>query len=489
MPTIVTRPWVQALIWSGLGGVFGLNFLLTPWSVLAPLPLAALFRMIARRTPVQAFKFTWLFGTGFFTAHLLWLPSSLSDLLGPAMLGLSALLMAALAAMWGLTAALTRWALGSATLWGLPLAWTVLDAFRTLGPFGFPWGSLGYAWVQTPFVQVADLGGIALVGLLVALSAAALASGQRRGLAVMGGVLLLAGGYGVIGPAVPESQQRALLVQGAIDPRLKAAGRRQGELEHYLTLTQKGLLASDADLIVWPETAAPEAPTSPWVAQALTALVPPLLMGAPTQDEGLRNSVYAVKGGQALGRQDKRQLVPFGEFFPARAALSGLYHTVFKALGLPALTGTLPGTVSRPLTLGSLRAGILICYESTFPELARTAVAQGANLLVTASNDAWFGPSSGAEQHFQMGRVRAIETRRWWVRAGNDGISAAVDPRGQVVARFPRGVAGAFAAPYATAETRTLFVRWGGWVPVVAGLGLVLLAGRHRWLARAQSQP
>lgn len=481
-PVPVRCVWRSDVAWAALGGVLGLVFLVSSWSWLAPLPLALLFREITRRTPTDTFKLTWLFGAGFFAAHLLWLPSSLSGFLGPGAVILSALLIALLASLWGLTAALTRRLLGSATLWGLPLAWTVMDALRAAGPFGFTWGSLGYAWAKTPLVQVADLGGIALVGLLVALSAAALVSGRGLGQTAVLGAVLLAAGYGLTRPAAPDGTQQVLLVQGNIDPRLKAAGRRTEELTHYLTLTAAGLRAAPASLVVWPETAAPLAPTTAPVRRALTAVPVPLLLGAPTQDAGLRNSVYAVQAGQTLGRQDKRRLVPFGEFFPARAALDGVYRAVFAGLGLPPLTGTVPGTTTQPLTLGPLRAGVLICYESTFPGVARALVTQGANLLVTASNDAWFGPSTGAEQHFQMGRVRAIETRRWWVRAGNDGISAAVNPQGQVVARFPRGVAGAFTAPFGLAETRTLFIRWGDWVPLLAGIGLALMWGRQRWL-------
>ncbi|MFC6662835.1 hypothetical protein [Deinococcus multiflagellatus] len=140
--------------------MLGLVFLVSALSWLAPLPLALLFREITRRTPADTFKLTWLFGAGFFAAHLLWLPSSLSGFLGPGAVILSALLIATLASLWGLTAALTRRLLGPATLWGLPLAWTVMDALRATGPFGFTWGSLGYAWAPTPLVQVADLGGL-----------------------------------------------------------------------------------------------------------------------------------------------------------------------------------------------------------------------------------------------------------------------------------------------------------------------------------------
>ncbi|MVN88929.1 apolipoprotein N-acyltransferase [Deinococcus sp. HMF7620] len=482
------RFWLSDLGWAALGGILGLVFLVSVWSWLSPLPLAVLFRGITRGTPADAFKLTWLFGAGFFTAHLLWLPSSLSSFLGPGALVLSALLIALLATMWGLTAALTRRLLGPATLWGLPLAWTVLDTLRAAGPLGFPWGSLGYAWTPTPLIQMADLGGVALVGLLVALSAAALASGHRGAQLAVASALLLAAAYGLTRPDASDGTFQALLVQGNIDPRRKAAGRQPDELAHYLALTRSRLRTAPADLVVWPETAAPEAPTEPWVRQALAPLPAPLLLGAPTWDRGLRNSVYAVQGGQIRGRQDKRQLVPFGETFPARAALDSLYRAVFSALGLPALTGTVPGEVAEPLAIGRLRAGVLICYESTFPAAARTLVAGGANVLVTVSNDAWFGPSVGAEQHFQMGRVRAIETRRWWIRAGNDGISAAVDPQGKVVARFPRGVAGAFAAPYGLATSQTLFVRWGNWVPVLAGLGLLVLWRRRRGQIRCSPQ-
>lgn len=445
----------------------------SPLAWLAPLPLAWLFRAVAAPPPRGAFALTLTFAAGFFGVLLLWLPGSLTPLFGPGVAALYPILVGLLALTWAGTAAMTRRVMGPATLWALPFAWTLLDAARALGPFGFTWGSLGYAFAPTPLVQLADLGGLALVGLLVALTAAALADGRPR--ALLGGAALLSLGlaYGLTRPPDPPGSARALLVQGNIDPRAKAQGRTTDELGRYLTLTRSGLTAGPARLVVWPETAAPAAPTSPAVDRALTALGVPLLLGAPTEEGGYRNSVYAFAGGQVRGRQDKVRLVPFGEFFPGRKALDGVYRALFRALGLPALTGTVPGRTLAPLVVGNLRVGALICYESTFPAFARAQVRRGARVLAVVSNDAWFGPSVGGEQHFQMGRVRAIETRRWLLRAGNDGVTAAIAPSGQVTARLSRGVAGVLPVSFAEAGTWTPYVRWGEWVAALSALVLL----------------
>lgn len=477
------------LLLAFLAGV-GLSFTFPPSPLgwLAPLPLAWLFRAVAGHPPDRAFTLALTFAAGFFAALLLWLPGSLSPLFGPGVAALYPVLVGGLALMWAGTAALTRRMMGRATLWALPFAWVLLDSARGLGPFGFTWGSLGYAFASTPLVQLADLGGVSLVGLLVALTAAALA--DRRPRVLLGAAALLSLGtlYGLTRPPDPPATERALLVQGNVDPRAKAQGRTADELGRYLTLTRAGLAAGPA-LVVWPETAAPAAPTSPAVDRALTALRVPLLLGAPTEEGGYRNSVYAFAGGQVRGRQDKVRLVPFGEYFPARERLDGAYQAVFRTLGLPALTGAVPGRTLAPLPVGGVRAGALICYESTFPALARAQVRRGARVLAVVSNDAWFGPSVGAEQHFLMGRVRAIETRRWLLRAGNDGVTAAIAPSGRVTARLPRRVAGALPVFFAQTTTVTPYVRWGEWVTALSVLALLGLGLGPRGWVRPGTRP
>ncbi|QLG13442.1 apolipoprotein N-acyltransferase (plasmid) [Deinococcus sp. D7000] len=456
---------------TGIGLSFA--FLPSPLGWLAPFPLAWLFRAAAQTGPGRAFRLTFAFALGFFGTLLLWLPGSLTPLFGPGVAALYPVLVAGLAVMWAATAALTRRVMGPATLWALPFAWVLLDTARSLGPFGFTWGSLGYAFASTPLVQLADLGGVSLVGLLVALTGAALADRRPRVLLGVAALLSLGMVYGLTRPPDLPTTERALLVQGDVDPRAKVQGRTGDELGRYLALTRAGLAAGPAGLVVWPETAAPAAPTFPAVARALTALKVPLLLGAPTEGGGYRNSVYAFEQGQVTGRQDKVRLVPFGEFFPGRVMFDGAYRAVFRALGLPPLTGAVPGRALTPLPVGDTWVGTLICYESTFPAFARAQVRRGAQVLAVVSNDAWFGPSVGAEQHSQMGRVRAIETRRWLLRAGNDGVTAVVAPSGQVTARLPRGVAGVLPASFAQAGTWTPYVRWGEWTTALSALVLL----------------
>ena len=102
-------------------------------------------------------------------------------------------------------------------------------------------------------------------------------------------------------------------------------------------------------------------------------------------------------------------------------------------------------------------------------------VLNGANLLVNISNDAWFGTTVGAEQHFQMGRVRAIETGRWIARAGNDGITAVIDPLGNVSQRFARLEVRAFSTRVGLSDVITPFVRFGDWVIAAVMLGLLVI--------------
>lgn len=468
---------VQAL---AAGGVLALAFIPNPWSFLAPLPLALLYSLIARSiTPAQAFRLSWLGGVAFFAVHLFWLPVSFNTLFGPVVVLPMLLLPPVLASFWGLTAAVSR-VTGRYTLLALPFAWVVMEYLRGLGVFGFTWGTLGYAFLPTPLIQLADLGGVALASLLVTSTAAALAALRDRrwtpALVVLA-LLAAAAGYGLTRPALAAPNLDVLLIQGSVNPLDKAEGRSVDELTLYTDLTRRALERGQVDLIVWPEGASPLPITDPNVTAVLKGFGVPTIIGAPyyTSDFSVyQNSAYGF-AGVLTSDYAKVKLVPFGETFPLRQSLRFVYDPLFAAIGLSGLLSTLPGTSYDPLTLGSVRAGTYICYESTFPGVARAMARDGANLLVNISNDAWFGRTAGAEQHFQMGRVRAIETRRYLARAGNDGITAVVDPLGRVTARFPRGDRAAFRARVGLNEVVTPYVRLGEWVPFTGALMVAVL--------------
>lgn len=210
------------------GLVLAGTFIPYSWSFLAPVPLAALFALI-RRAPSgrNAFEVGFWGGVGFFGLHLLWLPVSFYHGFGPPVVLPLSLLPVLLASFWSATAGLCRLA-GRYTLLALSLAWVVVEYLRSLGVFGFTWGMLGSAFLPTPIIQVADLGGVYLASLLVAGSAAAIAGLLDRHAwpaVLMANLLGTAGVYGLTRPTPPEPDLTVLLVQGAADPPDKASSR------------------------------------------------------------------------------------------------------------------------------------------------------------------------------------------------------------------------------------------------------------------------
>ncbi|MBN2432296.1 MAG: apolipoprotein N-acyltransferase [Acidobacteria bacterium] len=145
-------------------------------------------------------------------------------------------------------------------------------------------------------------------------------------------------------------------------------------------------------------------------------------------DETYYNSVYCLKpDGRTLSVYDKIHLVPFAEHVP--------FATVF--FFADALSQEISHfTEGHEYVLHPLDGhpvGIFICYEAVFPNLVRGFTAGGAQLLINITNDAWFGRTAAPLQHFQHIILRAVENRRWIVRVANSGISAIIDPLGEVV--------------------------------------------------------
>lgn len=442
----------------------------SPWSAATPLVLAALLLWACTpdHRPAVAARLFWSM-TAFFGLHLSFLPLSFAPLFGAAGVLLFPVLFVLEGSFYAglglLVARLFPTLLGR--LWGLAFGWVILEWLRHLGPFAFPWGTLGYTLLPTPLIQVADLGGVLLASLLVTSLAAALASlavRDVRPLAITLPVWGLALLYGLTRPDVAPPTHGALLVQGNLNPLDKVQGTAR-PLPIYARLSA----AAASEVVIWPETAVtdrdvPQLPDSP------------LLIGVARPGQ---NRIEAWDRG-FLGAYDKHQRVPFGEYFPLRAPLAPLYQGVFRSLGLPDLTGLQAGQLNQPLTLRGVTYGAYVCYESAFPSVARRLVRNGAAVLVNASNDGWFNAGNGVEQHFAMGRVRAIETRRYLLRAGNIGVTAVVDPQGRVTQILPTRRAGALSARFALEQGTTGYVRWGDWPVALVALGLIGLWGRAR---------
>jgi apolipoprotein N-acyltransferase len=394
----------------------------------------------------------------------------------------------------------------------LPLLWTASEFLRSFLFTGFPWALLGYSqYRHLALIQMADVLGVYGISALIAFSGTALFlltamltgtrwQGQAVGrLPAYGGIaaaaLLVAAalGYGSIRIeqidrlAAAAPGLRTAVVQGNIeqsekwDPAFQAA-----TIEKYLRLSL-ATRPQAPELIVWPESAAPfyflaEGPPTRAVMQGVAAAGTSFLIGAPSfelkgQKADYFNSAYLVAPGEILGKYDKAHLVPFGEYTPFKEYLPFLGKIVehvgdFKA-----------GPEGHTLALGGRRLGIQICYEVIFPELAAGQVRNGAALLITITNDAWYGQTAGPYQHFTLAAMRAVENRRALVRAANTGISGFVDPVGRVFDATPLEVEAAIVRPLPLLRAESVYTRHGdlfGWACLALALAAVVHGCRGR---------
>jgi len=389
-----------------------------------------------------------------------------------------------------------------------PLLWAALEYLRSFLLSGFTWGYLGhsqYAWLT--LIQSTDLWGVYGLSALIVLFNMALfflllsRSGKTwqglsipRPLAWRGTLLAilclsstLIYGYVRLGQierlSAEAPQLTAGLAQGNIpqaekwDPAFQIASTKQ-----YIKLSGQ-LGPQKPDLIVWPETATP---FYLFHNQALTRMVQrgvqnagsAHIIGSPAvrkSDDGIAyfNSAYLLDPqGNPLARYDKAHLVPFGEYVPFKKWLPFLGKIVAQVGDFHAGP---PGGI---LEYDGHRIGPLICYDGIFPNLARAAVNNGADLLVNLTNDAWYGRTSAPYQHLVQYVFRAVETRRSLIRATNTGISGFIHPTGRIENTTRLFESATRIQPVACLKTRSLYVRVGDafarvCLALVVGLGLL----------------
>lgn len=273
-------------------------------------------------------------------------------------------------------------------------------------------------------------------------------------------------------------RQAVALAQGNIPQDLKwLATMRQETRDIYAGLTEP---VPDDTLVIWPESAMIEfyQDIDGFVdgqGQALAARGGALITGLPWRDDRrlpatYHNSIAVIGDAGIAGVYHKQKLVPFGEYVPFEGLLRGLIP--FFDLAMSSFT---PGHPSQP-NLHALGHDIapLICYEILYPDLVATRGGR-ADVLLTISNDAWFGTSAGPHQHFQMTRLRALETGRWLLRGTNNGITAVIDHHGRVIDRLPQFERGLLLTEYQPRAGQTPFMVTGAWPTLLLALVLVAL--------------
>jgi apolipoprotein N-acyltransferase len=338
--------------------------------------------------------------------------------------------------------------------------WTGLE--RTHATFGFAWLDLGNAGIDmsvplrlAPFVGVY---GLSFVFALLATGVACLYLRVPRLRLVPLALLFLLW----VLPSIPQrfsADKTALVVQPNINPDLEWTGLLQEKTEQQLSVLSEAI---PAPLAIWPELPAPlyyyNDPVFHRVATDIALHHGFFLFGTvayTSTNQPLNSAVLLGPQGTELGRYDKIDLVPFGEFVPA--AFSFVNRITQEAGDFA------PGRDIKVLPGAGNRMGVFICYESAFPDLVRQFTRQGADVLINLSNDAYFGRSEAREQHLLLVRMRAIENRRYIVRATNDGITAVIDPAGLIRKRLPQYKEAAAVVRYGVVQTTTFYARHGDW--------------------------
>ena len=400
---------------------------------------------------------------------------------------LGIMLLAVYFALWPAlgTWALRRWAWSSSpalqfTAWGS--MWLLTEWVRTLGRLAAVLGELGHMWAAHPaLIQPAAWLGELGVSLAVLWAAGFLLWAGRwvltrrvektaAGLAGMAALALVPVLYMFAWAdqqavemkidQAPETQDgwQVALVQPNVDQITKfnsyanPDAKVRWSLQEKIFATQEEMIAQAKregwGLALLPETSFTQIDfeTNPLLRARAARLArtagADLLVGVTrwvnpdTPQEEFYNSAYLIsQSGDYSPPYDKIRLVPFGEDLPYFEYIPGLQSIVGIGQFNRGHSATLFET-------GPYRFGTMICFESTFSQMARMFANKGASFLAVITNDAWYGMSAGVKAHHDLSYLRAVETRRWVVRCANTGISSVIDPAGRDLASLPLGTQG-----------------------------------------------
>lgn len=382
-----------------------------------------------------------------------------------------------------------------------PAVWMASEHARAYAYKGFPWNLTANALARHPvWIQTASWWGAFGVGALVAAFAAAcaaiLAARSERQRASVGVALLASvGAVWIFGCARLRATDSGRPVRVAcLQPNIPQSVREDADLVAANYLRVIGLAGKAAaarpDLILIPES------SFYGIEWSLSAMLRRDLAAVSAEGRSaiLFNNVDEMPDGRyfnaarlltpvgmAPATYHKLHLVPFGEYVPL-PKLFFFMREISKIVG--AFTAA-----ERPVLLasGPLEIGPAVCYEMTYPSLARDETRMGANLLASVSNDAWYGKAGAQAQHLLAMPLRAVEVDRPFVRAAITGISAAVDSRGRMLAGLPENREGIVEAIVRLETDRTVWSRWGGIVfPAAADAAALcmVISGFVRWRRR-----
>lgn len=480
MDQITPFKWLIALGAGAFGTLAFAPFSLWPAAIIS----LALWMFLSIRSP--GFLTGFLYGLGLFGTGISWISVSMS-MYGDASAGLSFLLTfvftAVLAifpglASWGHATWRNRWPSLISQICLLTACWVTMEVLRSWILTGFPWLLFGYSVLNSPFE-----GFLSWLGVFGATTCMALASGgfvaaaiDRRVTPLIFPMLIMIMGLvlnSMFSPASrPELVTRFALWQPVIPQKIKW---NQKYRDKILTAHVTEGLPENASVIIWPETALPITESQ------VSKILPDLEMLLSSRNQTLITGVLGQKDGKYTNRlitlglgdgtYDKTRLVPFGEYVPLESILRG----VIAFFDLP-MSEIIPGNRKSLLSHGRVRLAPLICYEIAYAGQTRR-LAEQANVILTVSNDTWFGDSIGPHQHLEIAQIRARELGKPVIRATNNGFTVFIDATGQIQSSLKRFEKGILIHDLIPADTITFYAKTGE-IPLVILLVIILVISR-----------
>ena len=402
-----------------------------------------------------------------------------------------------------------------------PFLWVAMELARTYLISGFPWNLLGYGVQAAGLRQIASVTGVYGLSFLAVATSSWLAAllvlprGRALRFCAAAWILVLVLGDFLLAPRGSiEAPYDAYLVQPNVPLDDEGISRWEPwvhpePLEHLVAISMAGPLQfaqacaglADAQhpvthpkehpagkgldpcgtppLIIWAENPAPfyftrdsvfRSSVARMAGQAHAFSILNTVIPLDAAGKQITNSAIVLNPeGNEIARYDKIHLVPFGEYVPWWG-FPGLVNKITPEVG-----NFVAGTKYEVAKTPAGGVGVLICYEAIFPQLARKLTAAGAGVLVNISNDAWYGESAAAYQHLEMARLRAIENRRYLLRATNDGVTTVIDPYGRLGPQLPRNQQGVLAVKFGFEARKTFYTAYGDLFAWVCGIAAALM--------------
>ncbi|WP_220764697.1 MULTISPECIES: apolipoprotein N-acyltransferase [unclassified Shewanella] len=483
------------------GATTALSF--APYSIwpLYLIALAFVLHQSSDLTPKQAFKYWLSFGFGCFSVGISWVHVSM-DVYGGMPLIASIALMALLAlylALYPAVAGCLMQKLAPKTsllrnLLVFPALWTLTEWARGWVLTGFPWLWAGYSQTEGPLKPIASMFGTLGLSFIVALLAGAIALLAVKRWQSFAIAVPVFAALTFVAPLTSEVTPngetiKVALVQGNIPQSMKwQPDALWPTMLKYMDLSRPELLNSD--LIIWPEAAIPAPDVDENVQSFLynankvanlnnTAIITGII---GYQNSEFYNSLIVLGNynhkqqsepdylGNGNNEFKKHHLLPVGEFVP----FESLLRPLAPFFNLP-MSSFDRGEFTQPnLNAVGHQISPAICYEIAFPEQLRANMNDNTDLLLTVSNDAWFGSSNGPLQHMEIAQMRSVELGRPLVRATNNGVTAVVDEKGNITDQLPQFEAGVLVADIQLMKGHTLFTTIGQWPVLILSFLIAL---------------